>query len=442
MPASAAAGADASLQESRLTIPARGHESEDTTLLRRALAANCGDPGLWSDLSIAYRDLGQLEPAIACFLEAEQLDPHNPSWRLHTANGLVESGELEHGLSRLNQFLVDDPVNPQAHWQRAYALLLQGRFEEAWPEFAWRWRCPGFPSRRLPTPQPAWDGRRACRRLLLWGEQGLGDEVMLTGLIPDARRWLATRGVECELLLDGRLVGLLGRAWPDLPIHAWGAGPIHSCDQHLPLGDLCRQLRPAAASFPAKVRPWLQADPARREALAAALPRRGAPRLGLAWHSEAAVLGPRKSIALAALAAAVTRPGLELVCLQYGPVEAELAALRQATGTEVRTLAGLDRRDDLEGMAALIESCDLVITISNATAHLSGALGRPTWLLLHHVPYWPWQFAGEHCLWYDSVRLFRQRHGGIWQEPLAELGKALEEWLEKLERTATIIGSC
>ncbi|MFM7551082.1 MAG: glycosyltransferase family 9 protein, partial [Cyanobacteriota bacterium] len=219
------------------------------------------------------------------------------------------------------------------------------------------------------------------------------------------------------------------------------AGPILGCDQHLPLGDLCRQLRPDAARCPAKVRPWLQVAPARREALAAALPRRGAPRLGLAWHSEAAVLGPRKSMSLAELAAAVARPGLELVCPQYGPVEAELAALRQATGTEVRTLAGLDRRDDLEGMAALIESCDLVITISSATAHLSGALGRPTWLLQHQVPYWPWQLEGERSLWYGSVRLFRQRHGGNWREPLAELSEALTAWLEEPERHQAILGS-
>jgi len=91
----------------------------------------------------------------------------------------------------------------------------------------------------------------------------------------------------------------------------------------------------------------------------------------------------------------------------------------------VALVADLDRRHDLEGLAALIESCDLVITISNATAHLSGALGMPTWLLLHRVPYWPWQLEGDQCLWYGSLRLFRQRQAGDWAEPLAELRAAL-----------------
>ncbi len=338
----------------------------------------------------------------------------------------MEKGDVDEGIAHLERLLADDPAHPQAHWQRAYALLLQGRFAEAWPEYAWRWRCPGFPSRRLPTPQGAWDGRSPCRRLLLWGEQGLGDEVMLTGLIPEARPWLAERAIEPVLLVDERLVTLLRRSWPDLPIHPWPT-PLENLDwdQHLPLGDLCRILRPEAASFARQPPAWLRADPARCLALAADLPRAGSLRCGLSWRSEGAVLGMGKSIPLPALADAVALPGVELVCLQYGAVEKELTALQQATGIDVRSTPGLDRRHDLEGLAALIESCDLVITISNATAHLSGALGRPTWLLLPHVPYWPWQRRGETSLWYGSVRLFRQRQRGHWDEPLAALAEAL-----------------
>lgn len=407
---------------------ANGIESELITLLLRALAERGPDPALLSDLGIAYRQIGRAEQAIACFRQAEQLDPHHPTWRLHTANALVEHGAISEGIGHLQRLLADDPAHPQAHWQLAYALLLQGRFEEAWPDFAWRWRCPGFSSRRLPTPQRAWDGRSPCQRLLLWGEQGLGDEVMLTGLIPEARRWLAARGVEPALLVDGRLVGLLRRAWPDLPIHPWQSDlQALACDQHLPLGDLCQRLRPDAASFSMQPPPWIQAHPARCVAMAAHLPREGVLRCGLSWRSEAAVLGRGKSIPLTALAKAVGLPGVQLVCLQYGPVEEELAALREATGIEVRSVTDLDRRHDLEGLAALIKNCDLVITISNATAHLCGALGQPTWLLLQQVPYWPWQLKGEASLWYGSLRMFRQQRAGDWREPLTALRAALSE---------------
>ncbi len=418
-----------------MTTTSSDHESEVTRLLRCVLAENGPDPGLWSDLGIAYRQIGQMEEAISCFLEAERLDPHNPTWRIHTANAMVELGDLERGLCRLQKLLADDPANPQAHWQLAHALLLQGRFAEAWPEFAWRWRWPGFPSRRLPTLQSPWNGRSPCRRLLLWSEQGLGDAVMFAGLIPEARLWLTGWKAEVALLVDGRLAGPLQRVWPDLPIHPWQADPqVLDWDQHLPLGDLAQHLRPDAESFPEAREPWLKPNPARSATLRAALPPATVLRCGLSWCSQANTLGSRKSLPLKVLAEAVALPGVQLVCLQYGEVKEELEALREETGIEVQALAGINLRDDLEGLAALISCCDLVITISNATAHISGALGQPTWLLLHRVPYWPWRLEGTTSLWYPSLRLFRQKQANEWRQPLAEL----QDMLHQLIRNKSI----
>jgi hypothetical protein len=380
-----------------------------------------GDAGWLSNQGIAQRDCGEQEKAISSFLAAENVDPLNPTWRIHTANALVENGDLEGGIQRLEGVLAEDPANPQAHWQLAYALLLQGRFAEAWPHFAWRWRCPRFPSPRLPTLQPAWDGTSRCRRLLLWSEQGVGDQVMLAGLVPEARAWLASWGADVELLVDGRLVGLLRRAWPDLSIHPWGTDPqTLDWDQHLPLGDLGRHLRPTIDSFPSDQPPWLMADPGRIAAVADELPRTAPLRYGISWRSEGNVLGRRKSLPLEKLASAVARPGVQLVSLQYGAVEEECLELQRTTGIELDRAANVDLLADIEGLAALIQSCDRVITISNATAHISGAMGQPTWLLLHHVPYWPWQLQGENSLWYPSLRLFRQQQAGDWEKPLAE----------------------
>jgi hypothetical protein len=130
---------------------------------------------LLSDLGIAYRHHGLQREAIACFQRAESLDPLTPIWSIHTANALVEHGDLQGGLRRLERVIAADPGNPQAHWQLAYALLLQGRYQEAWPHFPWRWRVASFPSRRLPTIQPPWKiitvqgPFRRCKRLRMCG---------------------------------------------------------------------------------------------------------------------------------------------------------------------------------------------------------------------------------------------------------------------------------
>jgi hypothetical protein len=117
-------------------------------------------------------------------------------------------------------------------------------------------------------------------------------------------------------------------------------------------------------------------------------------------------------------------------------VSEELATLQEDTGIEVLTIPGLDLHDDLDDLAALISCCDLVISVSNATAHLSGALGKPTWLALHQVPYWPWGLEGERSPWYPTLRLFRQGSAGCWREPLEQLRGALEALLGSGARDA------
>lgn len=392
---------------------------------------------LLSDLGIAYRHHGLQRQAIDCFQQAEALDPNDPLWRLHSANARLEHGDLQGGPRLLEELLADDPGNAQAHWQLAYALLLRGRYGEAWPHFGWRWRCPAFPSRHLPTIQPPWDGQSPCRRLLIWAEQGIGDEVLFASLLPEAREWLAGLGASLVVLAEPRLVAPLRRALPDLEVHPRGASfPDPGWDQHLPAGDLCRWLRPEASRFPGTRAPWLLADSWRVAALRASLPPAGKLRIGLSWRSEAAMLGPRKSLPLAPLARALALPGVQLVCLQYGAVAEELATLQENTGIEVLTIPGVDLHNDLDDLAALISCCDLVISVSNATAHLSGALGKPTWLALHQVPYWPWGLEGERSPWYPTLRLFRQGSAGCWREPLEQLRGALEARLGSGARDA------
>lgn len=381
---------------------------------------------LLSDLGVHYRNHGLQRQAIDCFLRAESLDPLNPTWRIHSANALVEHGDVEGGRRHLEQLIADDPGNPQAQWQLAHALLLQGRYGEAWPRLSWRWRCPRFPSRRLPTIQPPWDGQSPCRRLLIWGEQGIGDEVLFAGVLAEARAWLAERGAEPVVVAEPRLVEPLRRAMPELALHPWGTSlPALDWDQHLPAGDLCRWLRPDASRFPPERAPWLRADSWRVAALRASLPAAERLRCGISWRSEGGMLGTRKSVPLAPLARALARPGVQLVCLQYGAVAEELAALREDTGIEVLTISGMDLHDDIDDLTALISCCDLVITVSNVTAHLSGALGKATWLALHQVPHWPWGLEGEESPWYPTLRLFRQGSAGCWREPLERLREAL-----------------
>ncbi|MEB3317984.1 MAG: hypothetical protein VKO39_07585 [Cyanobacteriota bacterium] len=206
--------------------------------------------------------------------------------------------------------------------------------------------------------------------------------------------------------------------------------PKAGVDVHRLRDEPAEHLRPNAASFPKARAPWLKPDPIRRATLRAALPPGAGLRCGLSRRSQAATLVSRKSVPLKARAEVVAPPGVQLVCQQYGVKKEELMALRQETGIEVLGLAGLDLRNDLESLAPLISCCNLVITISNAIGHISGALGKATWLLLHQVPDWPWRLEGPTTPWQPSLRLFRQNQAGDWRESLGRLRTSLLHQLQ------------
>jgi hypothetical protein len=255
------------------------------------------------------------------------------------------------------------------------------------------------------------------RRVLVWGEQGVGDEVMFGGLLREFR------GLCGEMLLqvDRRLMGMFARALPGVKVFERGERvPEELYDEQIPVGSLGKWLRPTRESFEGKGQRYLSAQAGLGKRLREELGVKAGERLiGLSWRSASAETGAVRSVSLKELVGALGGvEGVRFVNLQYGAVGEELAALREESGVEVLSHAGIDNREDLEGLAGLIEGCDLVVSVGNATAHLSGALGQRTWVLLPYVAGWRWLHEGSRCPWYEGVRLYRQSERDRWAEVL------------------------
>jgi len=120
-------------------------------------------------------------------------------------------------------------------------------------------------------------------------------------------------------------------------------------------------------------------------------------------------------------------PDYQFIDLQYGDTTDERAHLASTTGIEVRRIEAIDNLRDLDGLAALIEACDVIVTISNTTAHLAGALGKTVFLMLPRSVgrFWCWQAERSDALWYPNVRIFRQAVDGDWSDVLNEVRNAL-----------------
>jgi hypothetical protein len=238
--------------------------------------------------------------------------------------------------------------------------------------------------------------------VLVWAEQGVGDEVMFGSMLGEFRGHVGKLLVQ----LDRRLIPLFKRSLPD-DVEFFERGtvvPEDRYDSHIAIGSLGQYLRPTLESFEGKGGKYLWADPERIQAMREWLSvKEGERVIGLSWRSSNPETGAARSLALKDLVKSLQAPGVRFVNLQYGDVSAEIEALERDEGITVLQCPGLDTTDDLDGLAALIEACDEVVSIGNATAHLAGALGKKTTVLLPKARSWRWSVVGDCCPWYESI---------------------------------------
>ena len=406
-----------------------GRLADSVAGLGRGLVLLPGNPVLLNNRADGWLKLGRLEPAEADARAAVATEPKFSGGWNTLGSILMARGKAGEALDAFEQAIDADGDAPQARFNRSIALLTLGRLAEGWDDYELGWAVPSGRFPRAEFPQPLWDGRPlGDDSLLVWGEQGLGDEVMFASLIPQ----LAGEGVRVVLDCDARLAPLLSRGLPhDLPrvtVVARGEPPDERLTApdvvaQIPAGSLPRLMRRRIEDFAGRQPAFLKADPDRVAEWRRRLwDGRGDGRrlVGVSWSSKNAAVGHLRSIPLARLANALERPGVRLVSLQYGDVAAEAAA----AGV---TDAGLDAWGDIDGLAALISAMDLVVSVDNSTVHLAGGLGRPAWALLPHAAEWRWMQGRRDTVWYPSVRLFRQTAPGDWDGVLRELGEAIRE---------------
>jgi hypothetical protein len=304
----------------------------------------------------------------------------------------------------------------EAATSEASVLLLQGDFAAGWQGSERRWETKDHDTPQRHYPWPRWKGEHlASGQLLLWGEQGIGDEIMFAGLIPDAIR----SGNRCVLDCDARRKPLFSRSFPGVDVVTGVA--------HLPSGSLPGLFRTSSAAFAATTSPYLVADPLAQARFRARYDD-GRKLVGLAWHTKNKNTGRMRSIDLSLLASLLNRPGIQWVSLQYGDYD---SLEEQVTAANVPILIDdeVDQLANIDDFAAQIAAMDLVITIDNSTAHLAGALGVPTWVLLPFVPDWRWLQTRDDSPWYPTIRLFRQTKLEDWRSVVQRVESALGQML-------------
>ena len=383
----------------------------------RALAIEPDHRAALVTRAITLRKLGRADEAIASCDRALALRRDDADTLTVRADILVDLERLDEAAASFDRVVALDPAAVGAKWNKSLICLGLGRFAEGWALYEHRWAgAQGLVPR--PYPQPRWNGGKVDGPLLIWGEQGLGDEILHAGMIPD----LMQRTAPVVLEVEPRLVPLFARSFPGVTVIPLGAnlysGPVAAQE---PIAGLGRYFRKRWEEFPRRDRGYLVADEARVRALRARIGGDGRLVIGLSWISKAPVGGAQKSARLADFSGLLRAPGYRFVDLQYGDTRAERDAIERDLGVRVERLADIDNTNDLDGLAALMGACDAVVTVSNTNAHLAGALGRPTFVMVPsgQARIWYWFRDKAESPWYPRVQVRRQRRGQPWAELVA-----------------------
>jgi tetratricopeptide (TPR) repeat protein len=418
------------------TLQVRGLALQELARLEEALAEMCRahalDPAradICNDVGVILLRLRRHEEALSWYDKAVALQP---DFKLaHNNRGFV--------LSRLRRFdeafavyaalKAADPGNAEPDWSMALLHLMLGNFEAGWAGREARWKVPSLPIARYDFPQPMWLGKEpiAGKTILIFQDEGLGDVIQFVRYVP----MVAALGARVLLLVDGPLVPLLSKLPALAECIPRSANRSVTFDTHCGISSLPLAFGTRLETVPGDV-PYLpHPDEARVRAWEQRLGPHDKLRVGLVWSGNRKHMdNANRALPLRALFPLLDGDAM-FVSLQKETNAEDQATLRERPDIFDLTV----HLSDFTETAALMSCLDLIITVDTSMAHLAGALARPTWIMLQHMPDWRWLLDRDDCPWYPTAKLFRQTEPGNFAEVVervrAELSARIAGWSQE-----------
>ena len=423
-------GFEAALNNRANLLRDRGRLPEALAGFNELLELNPDSLGGYLNRAGLLGEMNQPQAALADLDQALTLSPDFMEARVNRATLLKDMGRLEEALRIYDAVLETFPDHAAVRWNRAFLNLRLGRYIEGWEEYEQGVVCGERPL-SLPEDYPVWSGETplAGKRLLMCGEQGLGDVIQFSRYALMAEAMGATVFIGVPKPLARLLRTLPGRIQV-----VTDNEPLPAADFCVSLMSLPRIFRTTVDTVPGPV-PYLFADAEDVAFWAKRMGLERKTRVGLVWagnprHEQpgACALDRKRSISVSLLSPLLELDGMEFFSLQKDASSGEITQAFSLSPEKSRMKDWSDDFHDLADTAALIANLDLVITVDTSVAHLAGAMGRPVWMLDRFDHCWRWLEGREDSPWYPTLRIFRQSRMGSWAEPIAEITRALKRF--------------
>lgn len=386
----------------------------------RAIALKSDYAHAYCNRGVVLQKLGRREAAMLSYERATALDPTDVMAHYNRALLMQDFSRWEEALASYDRAVELNPQFADAQYNRAMAQLFVGDFERGWRGYEWRWQNAqrlGIGNARA-FAAPRWLGEEpiAGKRILLYSEGGLGDTLQFCRYASLCGRQGATVILEVPEVLRLLLGSLEGVSQV-----AGAGGLLPAFDYHCPLLSLPLAFKTTIDTIPAPAG-YLQANETKVAQWRERLGERRRPRIGLVWSGNPNnPIDARRSIRLADWLAQLPT-GYEYFRLQTQVRETDRITL----DSNPQLVSFDDQLLDFDNTAALCMCMDVVVTIDTSLAHLAGALGNKTWVLLPQTPDFRWMRDREDSPWYANIKLYRQTVAGDWSSVFSRVAADLQ----------------
>jgi len=365
-------------------------------------------------------EIGNFKDGIDVLNKALNLNPQNSSKNsqinLNLAIGYFFNDEIKNAEKFFKISEKIDPENDKFKKNYSLFLLYLQKYREAWKIIDGRLELKEFnfpDSYKSNLNKKLWKGEeiKTHDKILIIKEQGIGDEILYSSMYPDLINQYPRITIETE----ERLLSLFKRSFknenafvPYLSISK-DSEKIKNFDKIIFSGSLGKIYRNSLDNFPQ--RPFLICDQNKKIKIKKILDNiSNKPKIGIGWKSKREFYGSSKSIDLDLMNSFLSISDLTYINLQYGDVEKDTENLKTKYNIEITSIPEIDLFNDFEKISSLLINLDLFITVSNSTAHLSGALGIPTWLIKpkRNAQFHYWNQPSNKTPWYSSIEIFSQ----------------------------------
>ena len=367
--------------------------------------------------------------ALSIFLKKDQ-KKHNSM--VYTNIGMVhyKLKDMDEALKNFNMAIENDPNNVIVRYNKAEALLITEQYEEGWKEYEWRVERKEFGKRKSKLSFNLKDDLKG-KRILIYAEQGLGDAIQFVRYLPMLKEKGCYIIFECDKEMHNLLHGFEGI--DEIIERNITKTPDIYFDYEIPLLSLPLFFYTNSKSIPAQI-PYLHSDPNLKELWSREINNANKIKAGIVWAGNPIHTNDRhRSVRLQQMASVFSIEGIDFYSIQKGIPEIQVKdyqLLIKELGSGIKSFADT---------AAIIDNLDLIITVDTAVAHLSGALGKETWVLLPYVPDWRWLLEGERTQWYPTIKLYRQPALKDWESVITLVKKDLIEFVKNKGLTKSVI---